>query len=95
MRRSATLVEEATGIPASVGNDASLGAIAEHLFGAGRGVDDMVYLNGGASGIGGGLIVHGCPSADPAATPASSARTGRASRPRATGGPRAACSRTK
>ena len=55
------LVEEATGIPASIGNDASLGAIAEHLFGAGRGVDDMVYLNGGASGIGGGLIVHGSP----------------------------------
>ena len=55
------LVEEATGIPAFIGNDASLGAVAEHLFGAGRGVDDMVYLNGGASGIGGGLIVHGSP----------------------------------
>lgn len=53
------LVEEATGLPAAVGNDASLGASAEHLFGAGRGVDDLVYLNGGASGIGGGLIVHG------------------------------------
>jgi len=52
-------VEEATGLPASVGNDASLGALAEHLFGAGRGVDDLVYLNGGASGIGGGLVVHG------------------------------------
>jgi predicted NBD/HSP70 family sugar kinase len=56
-----SLVEEATGLPTAVGNDASLGAIAEHLFGAGRGVDDMVYLNGGASGIGGGLIVHGMP----------------------------------
>ncbi|MCD2440795.1 ROK family transcriptional regulator [Agromyces sp. SYSU K20354] len=55
------LVEESTGLPTAVGNDASLGAIAEHLFGAGRGVDDMVYLNGGASGIGGGLIVHGRP----------------------------------
>jgi predicted NBD/HSP70 family sugar kinase len=53
------LVEVATGLPAAVGNDASLGAHAEHLFGAGRGVDDLVYLNGGASGIGGGLIVHG------------------------------------
>ena len=31
------LVEDATGLPASVGNDASLGALAEHLFGAGRG----------------------------------------------------------
>lgn len=55
------LVEEATGLPVAVGNDASLGAVAEHLFGAGRGVDDIVYLNGGASGIGGGLIVHGLP----------------------------------
>ncbi|MFE5672247.1 ROK family protein [Agromyces sp. NPDC056523] len=54
-------VEEATGLPSAVGNDASLGAIAEHLFGAGRGVDDLLYLNGGASGIGGGLIVHGRP----------------------------------
>lgn len=56
-----TLVEEATALPTVVGNDASLGAMAEHLFGAGRGVDDIVYLNGGASGIGGGLIVHGLP----------------------------------
>lgn len=55
------LVEEATDLPVAVGNDASLGAVAEHLFGAGRGVDDIVYLNGGASGIGGGLIVHGLP----------------------------------
>jgi predicted NBD/HSP70 family sugar kinase len=56
-----TLVEEVTGLATVVGNDASLGAMAEHLFGAGRGVDDIVYLNGGASGIGGGLIVHGLP----------------------------------
>lgn len=55
------LVETATSLPATVGNDASLGALAEHLFGAARGVDDVVYLNGGASGIGGGVIVHGMP----------------------------------
>ncbi|MFD5863362.1 ROK family protein [Agromyces sp. NPDC127015] len=53
------LVEAATGLPTAVGNDASLGARAEHLFGAGRGIDDLVYLNGGASGIGGGLVVGG------------------------------------
>jgi predicted NBD/HSP70 family sugar kinase len=53
------LVAEATSLPTVVGNDASLGAIAEHLFGAARGLDHVVYLNGGASGIGGGLIVHG------------------------------------
>ena len=57
------LVERATGLPTVVGNDASLGAIAEHLYGAARGIDDVVYLNGGASGIGGGLIVHGMPVA--------------------------------
>lgn len=53
------LVAETTGLPTAVGNDATLGAGAEHLFGAGRGVDDLVYLNGGASGIGGGLVVAG------------------------------------
>lgn len=47
--------------PVLADNDASLGALAEHLFGAGRGVDDLVYLNGGASGIGGGVIVRGQP----------------------------------
>ena len=31
------------------------------VFGAGRGVDDLVYLNGGASGIGAGVIVGGDP----------------------------------
>ena len=57
------LVEAATSLPTAVGNDANLGAIAEHLYGAARGIDDVVYLNGGASGIGGGLIVHGMPVA--------------------------------
>ncbi|WP_344926952.1 ROK family transcriptional regulator [Saccharopolyspora gregorii] len=51
----------ATGHPAFAGNDATLGALAEHLFGAGVGVPDLVYLNGGASGIGGGIIAGGSP----------------------------------
>jgi predicted NBD/HSP70 family sugar kinase len=55
------IVAEATGLPVTVGNDATLGTLAEHLFGAARGIDDAVYLNGGASGIGGGIIVHGMP----------------------------------
>ncbi|MFT3797289.1 ROK family transcriptional regulator [Microbacterium sp.] len=55
------LVSAATGLPTAVGNDASLGARAEHLYGAAVGIDDVVYLNGGASGIGGGVIVHGVP----------------------------------
>ncbi|MCW3492478.1 ROK family transcriptional regulator [Microbacterium sp. SSM24] len=57
------LVSAATGLPTVVGNDATLGALAEHLYGAARGIDHVVYLNGGASGIGGGLIVHGMPVA--------------------------------
>lgn len=55
------LITAATGLPVAVGNDASLGALAEHLFGAALGVNDIVYLNGGPSGIGGGIIVHGSP----------------------------------
>ena len=57
------LVQDATGLPAVVGNDAAMGVVAEHLFGAAQGIDDVVYLNGGASGIGGGLIVQGMPVA--------------------------------
>ncbi|MEP6482702.1 MAG: ROK family transcriptional regulator, partial [Rhodoglobus sp.] len=53
------LVAAATGLPARAGNDASLGGSAEHLFGVGQGIDDLIYLNGGASGIGGGVISGG------------------------------------
>jgi len=53
------LVAAATGLPVVVGNDANMGAVAEHLFGAARGVDEVVYLNGGASGIGGAIIAGG------------------------------------
>lgn len=47
------------GIPALAANDAQLGLLAESLFGAGRGVDDIVYLNGSTSGIGGSVLVAG------------------------------------
>lgn len=57
----AALLEERLELPTTAGNDASLGVLAEHLFGAGRGLDDLVYLNGGASGIGGGVVVGGRP----------------------------------
>lgn len=57
------LVENATGLPTVVGNDAAMGVVAEHLFGAARGIDDVVYLNGGPSGIGGGLVIQGIPIA--------------------------------
>jgi len=54
-------ISDATSLPCHVANDAALGAVAEHLFGAARGVDDVVYLNGGASGIGGAVIAGGTP----------------------------------
>ncbi|MET3769287.1 putative NBD/HSP70 family sugar kinase/biotin operon repressor [Marisediminicola sp. UYEF4] len=57
----ARLLVDATGLPAAAANDAGLGAKAEHIFGAGRGHTDMIYLNGGASGIGGGIIAGGQP----------------------------------
>jgi predicted NBD/HSP70 family sugar kinase len=53
------LLSDALGMPVDVANDASLGAGAEWVFGAGKGVDDLVYLNGGASGIGGGVVTGG------------------------------------
>ncbi len=59
----ADLVRDATGLPTLSANDASLGARAESIFGAGRGVGTMVFLNGGASGVGGGAIVDGVPLA--------------------------------
>jgi predicted NBD/HSP70 family sugar kinase len=46
------------GLPVSVGNEASLGALAEHLRGAGTGCQDLVYLHGDI-GIGGGVITSG------------------------------------
>ena len=55
----ARMLADATGLPVQAANDASLGAMAERVRGAGRGVDDLVYLNGGASGIGGGIIAGG------------------------------------
>jgi glucokinase len=46
------------GLPAAIENDANAAALAEHRFGAGRGVRYMVMLTLG-TGIGGGLILDG------------------------------------
>jgi predicted NBD/HSP70 family sugar kinase len=43
-----------------LGNDADNGALAEHVRGVGRGVDDLVYLSGEV-GVGAGLIAGGKP----------------------------------
>ncbi|MFZ5901536.1 MAG: ROK family protein [Bacillota bacterium] len=46
------------GVPVRIDNDANLAALGEHLFGAGRGTRDMVYVTV-STGIGGGLILNG------------------------------------
>ena len=55
-------LEERLGMPVQLRNDAHAGALGEHLFGAGRGVSDMVYLQLSAR-IGVGLIIDGRPFA--------------------------------
>ncbi len=46
------------GLPVCVGNDANLAALGEYLFGAGKGVDHLVYITV-STGIGGGIIING------------------------------------
>lgn len=48
------------GRPVQVGNDAELGALAEHLRGAARGATDAVFV-GADVGVGGGVISDGGP----------------------------------
>ena len=57
----AAALSEGLGLPARAANDANLGSLAESLFGAAVGASDVVYLNGSASGIGGGAMVGGVP----------------------------------
>ncbi|PTA47197.1 ROK family transcriptional regulator [Micromonospora sp. RP3T] len=46
------------GLPVLVGNEAHLGAMAEHRRGAGVGAQNLIYLHGDV-GVGGGIIVGG------------------------------------
>ncbi len=55
----AELIEQATGLPATMANDTSVGVVAESLFGIGVGCDNLLYLNGSTSGVGGGVISDG------------------------------------
>ena len=55
----AEMLQEVTRIAVSAANDSHLGARAESSFGSGRSVKDLFYVNGGASGIGGGIIANG------------------------------------
>jgi glucokinase len=52
------LVEERVGLPVVVDNDANVAAFAEYLYGAAKGMPDIVMLTIG-TGIGGGLILNG------------------------------------
>jgi glucokinase len=52
------LLEEAFHTRCRVENDANAGAVAEHRFGAGMGVDHMVFLTLG-TGLGAGIIAAG------------------------------------
>ncbi len=54
-----SLIEEALALPVRMANDATLGVRAESMFGAGVGSDDVVYLNGSTSGLGGGVMSGG------------------------------------
>ncbi|MGC9467570.1 MAG: ROK family protein [Anaerolineae bacterium] len=51
------LLLEELGLPSFVGNDADVAALAEHRFGAGKGVADMIYMTI-STGIGGGMIFN-------------------------------------
>jgi glucokinase len=50
------ILEDALGIPVYLDNDANAAALGEHRFGAGRGVEHMVYLTI-STGVGGGIII--------------------------------------
>ncbi len=52
------VLEDAFGIPVSIGNDCNLAAMAEWRFGAGRGSNHIVYMTV-STGVGGGVIDNG------------------------------------
>jgi len=54
----AELMQAALGLDVSVENDANLAALAEIVWGAGRGCSDLLYVKI-STGVGGGLILNG------------------------------------
>jgi glucokinase len=51
-------MEERLGIPCLADNDANAQALAEYLYGAGKGLNPMIFLTI-STGIGGGIIIDG------------------------------------
>jgi predicted NBD/HSP70 family sugar kinase len=58
--RAAAEMRARLGVPVELDNDANVGALGEKVFGAARGVDDLIYVRVSA-GIGAGLILGGRP----------------------------------
>jgi predicted NBD/HSP70 family sugar kinase len=54
----AATLHSALGLWIEADNDANLGALAEHWWGAGRGVDDLAYIKV-ATGVGAGILIQG------------------------------------
>jgi glucokinase len=55
-----SLVERATGLPVGFGHDVRAGTLAEWRLGAGRGLEDLVFVPIG-TGVSAGIIVQGRP----------------------------------
>jgi glucokinase len=56
--RLAEVMKERLGMPVNVINDGSAAALAEHVYGAGRGAENLVMLALG-TGVGGGFVFDG------------------------------------
>jgi glucokinase len=54
----AKIINQETGLPAYVGNDANMMTIAEHRFGAAKGYENILFV-ALRTGIGGGIIING------------------------------------
>jgi glucokinase len=54
----AKIINQETGLPAYVGNDANMMTIAEHRFGAAKGYNNIIFV-ALRTGIGGGIIMNG------------------------------------
>ena len=54
----AKIINQETGLPTYVGNDANMMTIAEHRFGAAKGYENILFV-ALRTGIGGGIIING------------------------------------